>query len=128
MEILVAGSDTTSHTITMALHHILQNQHIKEKLTLVVTEAVKDAASMPSYTELDQVEYLVSTSERFSESQIPTKAARRGEGISPNNHARTRHAAPCCPRNDHAVHCRWKSRSTRAKILLLHLVNRFQPY
>lgn len=60
MEILIAGSDTTAFTISIALLHILRNEGIKNKLTRAVTDAIKDPKSMPSYTELSQVEYLVS--------------------------------------------------------------------
>ncbi|KAL1631249.1 hypothetical protein SLS54_000008 [Diplodia seriata] len=58
LEILIAGSDTTAQTITMGLHYILGNPRIKDKLTAVVHDVVKDPASIPTFTELDQIEYL----------------------------------------------------------------------
>ncbi|GME36167.1 putative cytochrome p450 [Neofusicoccum parvum] len=58
VEILIAGSDTTAFTISMALFHILRNERIKNRLINVVKGAVKDPEHMPSYTELDRVEYL----------------------------------------------------------------------
>lgn len=58
MDILIAGSDTTASTLATGIHHILSNKAVHKQLLEAIDRAIPKQASLPTYTELEQIEYL----------------------------------------------------------------------
>lgn len=59
VDILVAGSDTTAYTLATGLFHILRRPELKERLVREVREALPSGDDLPSFTQLEKIEYLV---------------------------------------------------------------------
>lgn len=60
MSILVAGSNTASYTLAMAVFYILRNPKIRKRLVRELDEHVPDPDQMPPLPELEMISYLVS--------------------------------------------------------------------
>lgn len=61
IDILVAGSDTTALTLTMALYHILSMPEVEKTLVESLDEVFSQSQNVPSLLQLEQIRYLVRT-------------------------------------------------------------------
>lgn len=58
MDVLVAGSDTTTFTLVVGVYHICKNPAIKKKLREALEAAIPDAGQVPNLQLLESIEYL----------------------------------------------------------------------
>ncbi|RGP81376.1 hypothetical protein FLONG3_520 [Fusarium longipes] len=58
IDLLVAGSDTTAYTLTVAIVQIANSTRIKRKLVEALDTELADAEKLPSLVKLEQIEYL----------------------------------------------------------------------
>ena len=58
VDILVAGSDTTAFSLTVAIASIVQHPDIKDKLVSALKTQISNPEELPSLLELEKIEYL----------------------------------------------------------------------
>lgn len=58
MILIGAGGDTTAHTLTVLVFHLLKNPDTLAKLTKELKEAIPDPQNLPSWTKLEQLPFL----------------------------------------------------------------------
>ncbi|PNP82140.1 hypothetical protein FNYG_04329 [Fusarium nygamai] len=60
-DLLVAGSDTTAYSLTVAVSQIAKNTRVRKRLAEELDARAINAESLPSLVELEQIEYLNAT-------------------------------------------------------------------
>lgn len=65
LNLLVAGSDTSAVSLTVAVLEILSNPGIEKRLVEELDAAIPDKDSLPPLQSLEKIEYLVSRPSRI---------------------------------------------------------------